>query len=347
MSIAVTDCPVRLENGWTRVNRGWARRTGRPSLAVESQETLPGGGRRAGKFVLQSCGAVDSDDLAKLQVFLDFHHERGVDPSMAGEDRNELYEVRQQLETRSEIRRFEARVKSTGARVVFHEVLVDREVVSIEDLFLRVGQYAQLRDVRVPRIIDAWQTGNRIHYVTLEQFGDPLGTPEARIHFETTGRSMPLEVAYQSLSALAALHDQTVLHRRVALDCFVVTPSCMVFMRYHGLNGRIRRLLDDLSGNNISDMLLVANLYACDVCDWAAMVATMLCGMPILDPKKRSDDSLIPEQVAVAVKLVRDHIKNKPFADFLCEAMMARGDSTRGFENGGAAVKAYPQELVP
>lgn len=266
---------------------------------------------------------------------------------MSGEDRSQLYEVRDALETRSEVKRFEARVKSTGARVVYHEVLVDREVVPIGELFLKLGPYALLRDVRVPCLVDAWQTEKRIQYVTLEQFGDPLESAEARVLFEAAGRNMAMEVAYQTLSALAALHDQTVLHRRLASDCFLVTPGCMVFMRYHGMNSRIRRLLEDLSGTNISDMLLVANLYACDVCDWAAMIATMLCGTPILDPRKRTDDSLVPEQVSVAVKQVRGSVKNKALADFLCDAMMARADSTKGFENAGAAVKAYPAELIP
>ena len=121
----------------------------------------------------------------------------------------------------------------------------------------------------------------------------------------------------------------------------------MVFMRYHGLNSRLRKLLEDLTGVDVSDMLVVANLYACDVCDWAAMVASILCNMPILDPSKRYDDSLIPEQVAVAVKNVRSHVHNKPMAEFLCEAMQARADSTGGFENAGEAIKSYPAELIP
>jgi len=266
---------------------------------------------------------------------------------MSSEDRSHFYKIGQQVETRSEVKRFEARVKSTGARVVYHDVQVDREAVTIEDLFQKVGPYAQVRDVRTPRLIDAWQNDKHIYYVTLEQFGDSLDTDEARVHFEAAGKDSAREIAYQSLSALAALHDQTILHRKVAADCYIVTSGCWVFMRYHGLNSRIRKLLEDLSGIDTSDMMLAANLYACDVCDWAAMIASMLCRMPVLDPKKRFDDSLIPEQVAVAVKLVRDHVREKSMADYLCHAMQARADSTGGFENAGEAVKAWPTELLP
>ncbi len=266
---------------------------------------------------------------------------------MANEDRSQYYDIGERIESRSDIRRFNGRVKSTGARVVVHEMEVDREAVPVGELFQKTGPYAALRDVRVPRLIDAWQTDKSISYVTLEQTGDPLGSPEARVHFTAAQRDFEREIAYQSLSALAALHDQTILHRHIAADCYVVTPACMVFMRYHGLDMRIGKLMEDFSGVDVSDMMLVANLYACDVCDWAAMISGILCKMPVLDPKKRYDDSLIPEQVTVAVKKVRDHVRNKAMADFLCTAMQARADSTAGFENAGEAVKAYPPELVP
>jgi len=261
-------------------------------------------------------------------------------------DRVSLYELGQQLETRYEIRRHEARVKSTGVRVVVHEIQVDREVLAIEDLFYQAGLYAVLKDPRVPRLIDAWQTEKSLYYVTLEQFGDPLFSKEARLFIESAGKNFIYTASFQSLSALAALHDCNILHRNVSAECFIVTPQGMPFMRHIGLNSRIRRIIDNLSGSADADLMLTANLYGCDVADWAATVASAVCRMPILDPAKRQNDSLIPEQVAVAAKCVIEHVKDKKFADFLVKCMEARADSTGGFENANVAAKAFPVEIA-
>ncbi len=262
-------------------------------------------------------------------------------------DRANLYEMVGSLPTAGDTHRAEARVRSSGARVILHRIEVD-DPGALDVISGPLQRFAAIRDPRIPRVIDAWQTDNYIFYVTLEYFGEPLRSPASRHIFKGRNQNFIFQAAYQTLSALAALHDQVTTHRNVNVDCFLVTKTGLIFMQNHGLAFRVSRMVAVTSSLKSPDgILLASNLMGFDVADWAAMIASMVAGVPILDPSLFIDSSPVPEQVSLAAKQIKQLVIDKTLADFLVRALQARANETGGFENAVEALAEFNKVIKP
>ncbi len=261
---------------------------------------------------------------------------------MSGEQ-FELYEGLSEPQRFGYVERKKGVLKEVGTQVYLHEVLISPEVLSAEDLFTTISSFTQVRDPRVPAIIDAWQNKESINYVTLELEGFPLDSSEARSILKSIHSNYFEEMAFQTLATIAALHSQNATHRRIRKEVFNVHDTGFVFMCDGGLIERINKIIEEQTVGNGGQLMLVSNLAAYDVVDWAAMVATLMTDTSILDPSTRISDEILPEDVAQAQKKILQLNGETPMSLFLNKCLQARADNVAVYDNGGEALRAFPE----
>lgn len=261
------------------------------------------------------------------------------------ESRIEYYEASGEPKTFGFVERTRASIKDVGTLVYIHEVHISPDKLTAADLFQTLNSFTNVRDPRVPAVIDAWQEKDSIGFVTLELEGHPLDSNEARTLLKANRLNYFEEAAFQSLATLSSLHSQNATHRHVRKEVFAIHETGFIFMRDAGLIERINSIIQEQLDGNFAQLLLVSNLASYDVVDWAAMVATLMTGVPILDPSSRlSNDEILPEQVARAQKQIIQLLGENPMSSFLSKCLQARADNVAIYDNAGDAMKAYPQK---
>lgn len=258
------------------------------------------------------------------------------------ESRNELYEAQGDIQKSGAVDRWKAVLRDVGTSVYVHEIHVSPDQLSAEDLFQTLGSFTQVRDPRVPAIVDAWQNPDSISLVTLELEGYPLDSKESRAILKSVYSNYYEEMAFQTLATLAALHSQNATHRHVRKEVFNVHETGFVFMRDPGLVERINSIIEEQLNGSFAQLMLVSNLAAYDVVDWAAMVATLMTDTAILDPSIRITQEMLPEDVAQAQKQIKSLLGESEMSEFLAKCLQARADNVAIYDNAGEALKAFP-----
>ncbi|MDX1973516.1 MAG: hypothetical protein SFY68_13380 [Candidatus Sumerlaeia bacterium] len=259
------------------------------------------------------------------------------------ESRTNLYTITGEPETRVHIQRVSAQVTEVGTPVYLHTIqLAGKELEALE-FFASIQTFTNVRDPRVPMLIDAWQEGTGVQFVTLELNGFPIDSSEAQGILSSHGNQLLDEIGYQTLATLAVLHSQNATHRRVRKEVFAVHETGFIFMKDCGLLDRLQNLASQQFDDAPGGMLLASNLAAYDVVDWAAMMATMITRVPILDPSRRkSEEELLPEEVDQAQRQLIQLMGETPMAIFLNKCLQARADNVPVFDQAGDALKHYP-----
>lgn len=264
------------------------------------------------------------------------------------ESRRKLYEVdTSTTEQVGSIERSKATVKSTGSQIYFHRIDKATNLISLEDLFSKINSFCRVRDPRVPMLTDAWEDEGSIEFVLLEQEGVALNSPESRQILKRLNRNFGFEVTYQTLATIAALHDQNATHRHIMKEAFIVHETGLIYLKDHGLLGRINKILNDErdGGDGVTSFQLASNLSGFDVADWACMVASILLGESILDPSHRLErENVEPEAVAMAQKQITKSMNDNAISKFLVKCLQSRADTVGGFDNASDALKAFPVE---
>src|SRR5690606_13024392 len=122
-------------------------------------------------------------------------------------DRSDHYETIKEIDPVGRTHRYLARERTLGTPVVTHRVDIEGLNAKVDGILADLSQEAQVRDVHIPPIFDAWVSGTDLWYVRREFDGVPLVSADARSRLTLWGRDYLDELAYQTLAALGALHD--------------------------------------------------------------------------------------------------------------------------------------------
>lgn len=261
-------------------------------------------------------------------------------------ERSEFYEVGELLETIGRTRIHAARDKSTGTAVVYHKISLEGAEADEEAILIDLRQEALLLDARVPLLVDAWIVPDHIGYVRLEYPGNPLDSMEGRsLLHQIHGTRVIEETAFESLAALAALHEQTITHKRLRASSYRVTPAGLVFLRDTGLWERVEKHVS--TGSHGFGFALVANWARIDVACWAGMITSLVTNMEYEIVEEDGRLSAALREVERMQDALRSSKVETNVAEMLCQALeaFANGDAG-GFENGPAAMKAFPRTVL-
>ncbi len=263
-------------------------------------------------------------------------------------DHHDHYTVTQALPVLVGVERSACTEITLGVSLVLHRLAVSEAHTRQQEIERQLRLWGAVRHPRLPLLVDAWFHGESIEWVTTDSGGDPLGSPESvaplgRGPSFTSSVTTDDEIAWQTLDALAALHEQGISHRALRAECFRVTPEGLVFLWEWALCARLSRLVSEPAGGMRFE--LSTNLLGRDVADWGLMMAELLTSRqfisrgpvgepPDLDP---SPDTLFAAQEALRAKYGRGAL-----LDFMVRAIDGRREAHRGFPNAMEARAAFP-----
>ncbi|MDK2970937.1 MAG: hypothetical protein PWP23_692 [Candidatus Sumerlaeota bacterium] len=260
-------------------------------------------------------------------------------------DRSHLYEVLQPVEKIGRTEISEARERSTGTRVMYHRIALEDSNFDTEAVAVDLQQEALLINPRVALLIDAWRAEDALCYVRLEYSGVPLESPSGRGALQATGRDVFEEAAFQTLAALAALHDLTLTHKRVTAECYRVTPGGLVYLRDTGL---WRRINERLETNPDAFVFRLASKSARrDVAEWGAMMAGFAAGTPFQLIEEDGMPTATPEEIERMQVTIRSAAGSKELGEMISESLEAFNNlEIGGYENAARALAKFPRRVL-
>lgn len=260
-------------------------------------------------------------------------------------DRSHYYEVGNRIAMVGRTELLEAHVRATGTRVVLHRIALDDPGYDSDTIRIELQQEALLVNPRVPLLIDAWRSEREIVYVRLEYSAWPIDSPEGRAALHAAGGDVFEEAAFQSLAALAALHDLTLTHKYLTLGCFVVTPTGLVVLRDTGLWRRINeRLTQDPNAFVFS---LSSKSARRDVAEWGTAMAEFAAGRSFGLIEEDGLPTATPEEIERMQAAIRSSGASREVADMVCEALEAFNNvDVRGYENAARALDKFPRRML-
>jgi hypothetical protein len=235
-----------------------------------------------------------------------------------------------------------------GARLIFHSLHAGEMAPRRSEIERQFRLWGGVRHPRLPLLVDAWYHDGHVEWVTTSEDGDPLGSPEG---MGPIGRSPSFgvtvspeeEIGWQTLDALAALHEQGISHRALRREAYCVTRSGMVFLWEWALCARMAQIIADPPGGMRFE--LSTNLLGRDVADWGLMMAELVTGSQFTDHGPVGEPPTLdpsPDTLAAAQEAARHRLPKGPFSDFINKAIDGRREAHRGFPNATEARAAFP-----
>ncbi|MCB2154310.1 hypothetical protein KQI84_05450 [bacterium] len=260
-------------------------------------------------------------------------------------DHSNFYEVLDALDTVGVISRVKARIRTSGAPVLIYRLPEEgsskHEVKILNDL----KRWGTVRNPRLPMMIDAWQADGRIEYAQIEYSGTSLNDPAGHGPLMNSRRGLEMEVVWQSLNAIRALHDASVSHEHLRRDSFEILRDGTVYLRDNGLLHCLNSQL--AKGGSQSDIgfMLSSNLMRHDVGDWALTITECLSGQSLANLDDLETPLLPPHIYEGAVTQLRRTFKEPDLANFMERALACRGKEEPEFGNAIDARKAFEKEF--
>jgi len=263
-------------------------------------------------------------------------------------DHHDHYTLGDRLEPLAGVERSICSEITLGNPFVFHSLVAGDTGARRPEIERQLRLWGAVRHPRLPLLVDAWFHEDRVEWVTTEEGGDPLGSPESmgaigRGPSFTTAPHPEEEIAWQTLEALAALHEQGISHRALRMECYRVTQAGQVMLWEWALCARLARTVSEAPGGMRFE--LSTNLLGRDVADWGLMMAELLSGQQFIDhgvigePPEMEPSA---DTLSAAQDTLRARLSKGPFLDFIAKAIEGRREAHRGFPNALEARGAFP-----
>lgn len=248
------------------------------------------------------------------------------------------YQVVQPMEPHGIVYRFAAREKQFGAPVVIHRVDFAEHGFEPDAVTVPVARWGNLRDARLPLMIDAWTNEDSATWVLVEHAGVPLASSGATELLSGLEGGAARQAVFQSLSALAVLHEPSLSHRSLRADCFSVSPGGVVLLSNWGLDGRLTADADSKADS--AAFTLSANYQSHDLASWAFAIGGVLLDRPLAVESELAVAAPVPDVVERARDALRKDLADKALAKLLGDCMEIRASDRPVYDNAVEALAA-------